>query len=112
MAISNPAYSINEVEIGRVKNLSGQNLAIIQELMINTETETVEYAVLSFDSFMGMGDSHFVVPWSVMSEDNEAHCYVLDADMEQLKALLVLARITGPSWPVLNFCGDHSGRDS
>ena len=45
-----------------VKNLVGENLGEVKELMINTNTGKVEYAVLSFGGFLGMGDKYFAVP--------------------------------------------------
>lgn len=57
-----------------VKNLTDENIGEIQDLMINLQTGNVEYAVLSFGGFMGIGDKHFAVPVQALNfvaEDNK-----------------------------------------
>jgi sporulation protein YlmC with PRC-barrel domain len=71
-----------------VRNPAGDALGEIEEIVIDLESNTLAYAVLSFGGFMGLGDKFFAVPWQHLSlEHGEAEKYfVLDVDREKLKA--------------------------
>jgi len=68
-----------------VRNASGEDLGEIKDLMIDTASGTIQYAVLSFGGWMGMGDKLFAVPWNAMRLDTENHCLVLDVPKDRLK---------------------------
>jgi sporulation protein YlmC with PRC-barrel domain len=68
-----------------VKNGAGEKLGDIKDIMIDTETGRVAYAVLSFGGFLGLGDKLFAVPWNAMRLNAEDHSFVLDVDKETLK---------------------------
>jgi len=46
-----------------VRNLSGDDLGNVQEIMLDVYDGSIAYAVLSFGGFLGMGDKLFAVPW-------------------------------------------------
>lgn len=70
-----------------VQNISGENIGEIKDLMIDTETGDVAYAVLSFGGFLGIGDKLFAVPLEAI--DLESYHtdgkYTLDIEKESLK---------------------------
>lgn len=68
-----------------VRNAAGEDLGEIKDLMIDTTNGTIQYAVLSFGGWLGMGDKLFAVPWDAMRLDTENHCLVLDVSRERLK---------------------------
>jgi sporulation protein YlmC with PRC-barrel domain len=68
-----------------VRNRAGENLGEIQEIMIDTRSGRVAYAVLSFGGFLGMGDKLFAIPWEALQLDPEGKCFVMDIDKEKLK---------------------------
>ena len=68
-----------------VCNRNQQRLGEITELMLNTVTGGVSYAVVSAGGFLGMGDTLHAVPWSALSLDKEGHRFVLDIDAERFK---------------------------
>ena len=49
-----------------VYNGKGEDLGDIKEIMLDTRTGRVAYAVLSFGGFLGMGEKLFAVPWSCL----------------------------------------------
>lgn len=69
----------------KVRNLDGDQLGELKELMIDVRTGRVAYAVLSFGGILGMGDKLFAIPWQALSLDTEDHTFVLDADKEMLE---------------------------
>ena len=69
----------------KVRNPQGENLGDIKEIMLDTESGHVAYAVLSFGGVLGMGEKLFAVPWNALRLDTEDKCFILDATKEQLK---------------------------
>jgi sporulation protein YlmC with PRC-barrel domain len=69
----------------KVVNSSGEDLGKIEELMINIDTGTVAYAVLSFGGFLGIGDKLFAVPWSSLFVDEINEQIVLNKSREELR---------------------------
>jgi sporulation protein YlmC with PRC-barrel domain len=96
----------------KVKNPQGEDLGKVEELVIDPREGTVEYAVLSFGGFLGMGDKLFALPFSLLkmpgtmparnadgtpkdpgtertdgmgSKDRKPAYFVLDVDKERLK---------------------------
>lgn len=69
----------------RVINGAGEDIGKIDEIMIDTPTGRVAYAVLSFGGFLGMGDKLFAIPWSRLSLDEENQVFVLDIDKATLE---------------------------
>lgn len=68
-----------------VVNLAGEDLGKIDEIMIDTPTGRIAYAVLSFGGFLGMGDKLFAIPWSRLSLDEQRKVFVLNVNRATLK---------------------------
>lgn len=68
-----------------VRNLEGEHLGELKELMIDVRAGRVAYAVLSFGGILGIGDKLFAIPWEALSLDNEDHAFILDANKEMLE---------------------------
>jgi sporulation protein YlmC with PRC-barrel domain len=69
----------------RVVNGTGEDIGKINEIMIDTPTGRVAYAVLSFGGFLGMGDKLFAIPWSRLTLDEDRKVFVLDVDRDMLE---------------------------
>lgn len=69
----------------KVRNLSGEDLGKIEDIMLDVSAARVAYAVLSFGGFLGMGDKLFAIPWQALSLDTENKCFVLDVPKSQLE---------------------------
>ena len=72
-----------------VKNPQGEGLGDIKDLVINPESGEIEYAVLSFGGFLGMGDKLFALPWGVLQpvhdKSGDQKYLLLSVDKERLK---------------------------
>ena len=68
-----------------VYNPEEEHLGEIKEIMIETATGDVAYAVLSFGGLLGMGDKLFAVPWNALKLDTHNKCFLLDEDKDSLK---------------------------
>ena len=71
--IGNDVYSQNDEDLGDIK-----------EIMLDTKSGSVCYAVLSYGGFLGMGEKLFAVPWQALKLDTENNRYVLNVDISKL----------------------------
>lgn len=67
----------DRVEGTAVYNPAGERLGTISRLMIGKRSGKVESAVLSFGGFLGIGNEHYPLPWSMLSYDLERGGYVV-----------------------------------
>ena len=67
-----------------VCNQNGEDLGDITEIMLDTTTGNVCYAVLSFGGVFGIGSKLFAVPWSALKLDAEKKHFVLNMDKDRL----------------------------
>src|SRR6202166_4401575 len=68
-----------------VYNPRDEKLGTIKEFMIDMGTGRINYAVLSYGGFLGMGDRLFAVPWQALKLDTSNKRFTLNATKEQLK---------------------------
>jgi sporulation protein YlmC with PRC-barrel domain len=74
----------NKVEGNAVYNLAGDRLGSIYNFMVDKRSGQVEYAVLSFGGFLGIGNDYYPLPWEVLTYDTDQGGYSVNID----KALL------------------------
>jgi sporulation protein YlmC with PRC-barrel domain len=81
-----PALMGADTLIGNeVYNMANESLGTIKELMIDMSSGMINYAVLSYGGFLGMGDRLFAVPWRALTLDTANKRFMLSATREQLK---------------------------
>lgn len=68
----------DKVEGTPVYGRDGERLGKIENFMVGKRSGKVEYAVLSFGGFMGMGDRHYPLPWRELTYDERVGGYVVD----------------------------------
>ena len=68
----------------KVRNGSGDDLGKVEDLMIDTATGQVNYAVLSFGGILGIGDTLFAVPLQAMKVDTDDEELILDVPKDRL----------------------------
>src|SRR2546422_2565270 len=83
---------------GHVRNSAGDDLGKIEDVVIDAETGSIHYAILSF----GMGDKLFPVPWSFLSRSGSGD-YLLNLDKRKLEGAPAFARdrwadLSDPAW--------------
>lgn len=69
----------------RVENPMGEDLGKIDNLMININTGMIEYVVLDFGSFLGIGGKLFAIPFSELRIDPVRQLFILNREKEYLK---------------------------
>jgi len=74
-----------------VYNTDGEALGSVEDIMVDTETGRIVYALMSFGGFLGIGERTHPLPWAVLKYDKERRGYVVPLT----KAMLVDAPTYG-----------------
>ena len=82
-----------------VQGTDGKKLGDIKDLVIDPEEGGVEYAVLEFGGFAGIGDKYFAVPWDALQLDQSNKKLLLDVHKRELKDAPGFDK---NNWPDLN----------
>jgi sporulation protein YlmC with PRC-barrel domain len=69
----------------KVEGVDGKNLGSIRDLVIDPEDGDIQYAVLDFGGFAGIGDKYFAVPWQALQLDQDKKRLALDLHKKDLK---------------------------
>jgi uncharacterized protein YrrD len=75
----------NKVNGTNIYNPEGDHLGEVDEVMIDKLSGKVAYAVATFGGFLGMGQSRYALPWTVLSYDTGKGGYVVNLDADKLK---------------------------
>jgi hypothetical protein len=88
VATIHPNHSLissEDVEGTTVYGPGGDKVGEIDHLMIDKVSGNVTYAVMSFGGFLGLGHSHYPVPWATLKYDTSLGGYRTNITEVQLK---------------------------
>lgn len=68
----------NKVEGTAVYDRRGRRLGSIENFMVDKRSGRVDYAVLSFGGFLGLGARYYPLPWNQLTYDERHRGYVVD----------------------------------
>jgi sporulation protein YlmC with PRC-barrel domain len=77
--------SADKVEGTAVYNPAGEKIGKTENVMIDKQSGKVAYAVMSFGGFLGIGDKHYPLPWSMLKYDTRLSGYVVNLDKKVLE---------------------------
>jgi sporulation protein YlmC with PRC-barrel domain len=89
----------------KVFNSHDEKLGEVKDLMLNILTGKIEYVVIEFGGFLGIGEKYFAIPFPLLKLDTERHAFILNQQRE------VLERAPGfnkEHWPQTNSHYDDS----
>jgi sporulation protein YlmC with PRC-barrel domain len=69
----------------KLENSQGEELGTIDNLMINLSTGMVEYVVVEFGAFLGVGGKLFAIPFADLRIDPKKQMFIIDRDKDYLK---------------------------
>jgi len=87
--------SSEDVEGTEVYGPDGNNIGQIDHLMIDKVSGRVAYAVMSFGGFLGLGHSHYPVPWGALTYDTTLGGFRTNITEQQLKDA---PQFSGDTW--------------
>lgn len=94
-----------------VKTPVDEKIGTIKDVMIETSTGQIAYAVLEVDTgFLNLGSKYFAIPWQALSLDNhQDDVIILDVDKERLEKSPGFDKDNWPSGPQYDFINEvHS----
>ncbi len=88
----NDLIASDRVEGTKVFRPDGKKVGKVHHFMVSKQSGQVEYVVLSFGGFLGMGEEFRPVPWDALDYDTDLGGYVVSAEEDTLK--------NSPNYPV------------
>ena len=88
----------NKVEGTAVYNCQDERLGSVYNFMVDKRSGQVEYAVLSFGGFLGIGDSYYPLPWKTLTYNTSMGGYVVDLDKDRLQGAPSFTSSEIPDW--------------
>ncbi len=88
MATAHPdrrLISSEDVEGTTVYDMKGKQIGSVDHLMIDKQSGRVAFAVLSFGGFLGLGHSHYPLPWGALTYDTALDGYKTTVTEAQLR---------------------------
>jgi sporulation protein YlmC with PRC-barrel domain len=68
-----------------VKNTEGKDLGEVKEIVVDPMGGDIQYAVLSFGGFLGLGDKYFAIPWQAMKLSQDRKHFILNVDQKKME---------------------------
>lgn len=88
MGTANPTFNLissENVEGMKVYDSNRNKIGEIDHLMIDRVSGNVRYVVMSFGGILGLGHSHYPLPWNAIKYDTEVDGFITNVTEDQLK---------------------------
>lgn len=69
----------------KVYNRQDETLGDIKDIMLNIHDGRIEYVVIEFGGFLGIGEKFFAVPFRALELDTSRHAFILNQRKEVLE---------------------------
>jgi len=69
----------------RVFNHLDENLGEIKDIMLDLTAGKIEYVVVEFGGFLGIGEKFFAVPFGALKIDTDRHAFILEKTKSELE---------------------------
>jgi hypothetical protein len=90
--------SSEKVDGTAVYDQTGERLGTVHHLMIDKYSGHVEYAVMSFGGFLGIGQDYMPLPRRALTYGPRLGGYIVDIDRNRLEQAPRYGRDTLPDW--------------
>ena len=70
----------------KVRNLQGEHLGVIKDIMIDLATGKIDYFVIEFGGFLGIGIKYFAIPFPLLKVDPDHKQFVFEKSKQDLSA--------------------------
>jgi sporulation protein YlmC with PRC-barrel domain len=69
-----------------VKDNAGERLGEVKDVVLDKQSSSILFGVVSFGGVLGVGEKYHPVPWAALDYDETEGAYVINLTKEQLKA--------------------------
>ncbi len=90
--------SSDKVDGTSVYASDGEKIGHVDHLMIGKRSGQVEYAVMSFGGFLGIGENFHPIPWDALDYDTDRGGYVVNIDKSKLAEAPQFSRSAMPTF--------------
>jgi sporulation protein YlmC with PRC-barrel domain len=80
------AIRANKVIGTDVKDLDGDNVGKIEDIVLDKLSNNIMFAVVGFGGVLGVGEKYHPVPWASLNYDESKNAYTVAMSKDQLKA--------------------------
>jgi len=70
----------------KVSNPQGEHLGVIKDIMIDLATGKIDYFVIEFGGFLGIGIKYFAIPFSLLKVDPAHKQFIFEKSKQDLSA--------------------------
>ena len=101
-----------------VYNNADERLGDVKDLMLNLNDGKIEYVVIEFGGFLGIGEKFFAVPFGALELDTSRHAFVMNQQREVLENAPGFDKDHWPETnshgmePTKNYWGSFMGQNS
>jgi len=98
--LTRPHSSVRATEVRgtEVYNREGEHLGHIDDFVIGKRDGRVQYVIMSFGGFLGIGEDYHPLPWDALHYDEGMHGFVVGLTREQLEGAPRYPREREPDW--------------
>jgi sporulation protein YlmC with PRC-barrel domain len=68
----------------KVYNPAGEHLGVIKDIMIDLASGTIDYFIIEFGGFLGIGIKYFAIPFSLLKVDPDNKRFLFAQSKEEL----------------------------
>jgi PRC-barrel domain protein len=90
--------SSEKVDGTTVYNSAGENIGSVHHLMIDKFSGRVDYAVMSFGGFLGIGESYHPLPWRTLTYMPSLGGYQVGFDRARIEQAPRYTMSSQPNW--------------
>ena len=69
-----------------VKDGSGRKIGVIEDVVLDKESNNIMFAVVGFGGFLGMNEKYHPLPWETLDYDETEGAYLVSYSKAQLEA--------------------------
>ena len=69
-----------------VKDQSGRKIGVIEDVVLDKQSNNIMFAVVGFGGFLGMNEKYHPVPWETLDYDETEGAYLVNYSKAQLEA--------------------------
>lgn len=69
----------------KVNNKADEHLGQIKDIMLNVQTGAVEYYIVEFGGFLGVGEKFFAIPFNLLTVDADRQLFIFNQPKEMLE---------------------------
>ena len=69
-----------------VKDTAGNKIGVIEDVVLDKESNNIMFAVVGFGGFLGIAEKYHPIPWSALEFNEDEDAYVVNYTKEQLQS--------------------------